>query len=243
MSARELQGAAVVVLRAGEGPDAVADELERHGAVVATLRVAHVVDRADGDVLGAVGALERFGWVAVTSANAARRLALFSAQWPAATRVAVVGPATAAAVESLGLHVDAVASGGTAADLARSIEAGPVLFLAAANARGDVARELTGRGIEVTTVVAYDVEAVPLDTDAVALLLDRGVVVAMAPSAIDALHSMDEQARRAARSIPLVAFGPSTQRRAEALDWPIAAVATRRDPQAVTDAVRAALGR
>jgi uroporphyrinogen-III synthase len=157
--------------------------------------------------------------------------------------VAVVGPATLASVESLGLIADAVALDGTAADLAQRIDAGPVLFLAAANARADLPRGLASRGIEVTTVVAYDVAPHALDASAIALLLESDALVAMAPSALDALDSMDESARLAARAIPLVAFGPSTQRHAAVLGWPIASVAARRGAQAVVDAVGTALGR
>jgi uroporphyrinogen-III synthase len=243
VSPRTLTGSSVVILRVGEGPDAVADELDREGASASTVRVATVRDRADDEVAVEVGALEGFAWVAVTSLNAARRLALWSAQWPNATRIGAVGPATLAAVEALGLRGDAVAAGGTAVDLARHIDAGPVLFLAAANARGDLAHELARRGIEVATVVAYDIEPIALDASMVAGVLSSDAIVAMAPSAIDALVSLDERARRTARGIPLVAFGPSTERHAMRIGWPIASVAVRRDPQAVTDAVRVALGR
>jgi uroporphyrinogen-III synthase len=243
VSPGRLAGAAVVILRVGDGPDAVRDELEHHGATATTLRVASVSDRADDDLRRDAGAVDRFAWVAVTSANAARRLELWSSEWPAGTRVAAVGPATLASVESLGLLADAVSLDGTAADLAGRIDEGPVLFLAAANARADLPRGLASRGIEVTTVVAYDVAPNALDAGAVTILLESDALVAMAPSALDALDSMDDPARGAARAIPLVAFGPSTQRHAAELDWPIASVAARRGPQAVVDAVGTALGR
>jgi uroporphyrinogen-III synthase len=239
----ELAGAVVVVLRVGDGPDAVRDELERRGATAMTARVAVVRDRSDDDVRRGVGALERFAWVAVTSASAARRLSLWSAIWPAHTRVAAVGPATLAAVESVGLRCDAVAGGGTAADLAASIDHGPVLFVAAANARPDLVRELERRSIAVTTVVAYDVEPRALDVDAVGLVTTSDALVAMAPTAIDALDSLDEPARQRALLAPLVAFGPSTKQRAVALEWPVATCASQRNPQSVCDAVQVALGR
>jgi uroporphyrinogen-III synthase len=243
VSPKSLTGTSVVILRVGDGPDAVADGLVEKGALASTVRVATVSDRADHDVAAEVGALDRFAWVAVTSANAARRLALWSARWPSGTRIGAVGPATLAAIGALGLRGDAVASEGTAADLARHIDAGPVLFLAAANARADLVHELASRGIVVATVVAYDVEPVALDPDARALVLASDAIVAMAPSAIDALVAMDERARRTARGIPLVAFGPSTERHAGRLGWPIASVALRRDPQAVADALGIALAR
>lgn len=243
MSPAELEGTAVVILRVGDGPDAVRDELDRRGASAATVLIATVHDRPDDVVRDEVGTLDRFAWVAVTSANAARRLALWATQWPAGTRIGAVGPATLAAVGSVGLRVDAMAPGGTAADLAHHIDAGPVLFLAASSARTDLRAELAGRGIEVMTVVAYDVEPVVLDAESVAALCASDAIVAMAPSAIDALASMDEPARMAARSVPLIAFGPSTARRAAELDWPVAAVAARRDPEAVADALGGARNR
>jgi uroporphyrinogen-III synthase len=242
VSAADLDGVAVCVLRVGSDPDAVGAELARHGAASTTVPVAIVEDRADESVRADTGPLERFAWVAVTSVNAARRLSLWS-PWPAATRVAVVGPATRAAVDALGRRADAMAPGGTAVDLAASIDGGPVLFLAAATARGDLARALGDRGIEVTTVVAYDVTPRRLDHDEAAVVAGCDVLVAMAPSAIDALEGLDEPTRAAVRAIPLVAFGPSTEARADARHWPVAAVAAHRDPRAVLDAVRATLGR
>lgn len=243
MSHSELAGVVVVVLRVSAGPDVVAGELERRGASVHTVRVASVVDRADAVVRDEVGAIGRFAWVAVTSANAARRLELFAAGWPDATRVGVVGPATLAAVEAVGLRVDAVALQGTAADLAHHLDAGPVLFLAASNARADLLGALASRGIEVVTVVAYDIEPLALDAQAVATVGSSHALVAMAPSAIDALDSMAARARRSARRIPLVAFGPSTALHADERDWPVAAVAATRGPVAVADALVVALGR
>ena len=56
--------------------------------------------------------------------------------------------------------------------------------------------------------------------------------------------ALGEPARRSvARSIPLVAFGPTTEGHAAALDWPVASRATSRDPRSASDAVRVALGR
>jgi uroporphyrinogen-III synthase len=241
VSSNELVRTAIVVLRVSDGPDMVAEELVRRGASVRTVRVAAVVDRPDDVVRDAIGVLERFAWVAVTSANAARRLGPFADRWPRDTRVGVVGPATLAAVESIGLRANAVATQGTAADLARSVEAGPVLFLAASNARADLPTALERRGIEVLTVVAYDVGPIALDVESVAMVRSSDALVAMAPSAIDALDSLEEPARSSARRVPLVAFGPSTARRAVELEWPVTNVAATREPRAVADAVAVTL--
>jgi uroporphyrinogen-III synthase len=237
--AHPLAGRRVAVLRAGGGVDAVRAALVERGADAATVVVADVADRPDDEVRERVGDIARYRVVAVTSRHAARRLALWAGAWPSTTRIAAVGPQTTAAVEALGLDVDVVAPGGTARSLAEAIGAGPVLFLAAASARGDLASVLAPRGVEVVTVIAYDVVARRLDDTEIARVVTSDAIVAMAPIAIDALRALDDAARADARRVPLVAIGPTTAARAEALDWPVAAVAAARDPASVCAAVAA----
>lgn len=241
MTTRPLAGRRVVVLRAGGAADSVHTALVERGAAATTVRVADVADRPDEEVREGVGDLAGYRWVAVTSANAARRLALWAERWPAATRIAAVGPATAAVAEGLGLTVAVVGAGGTARSLAEALDQGPVLFLAASSARTDLARDLAARGIELATVVVYDVAPRALDADAVAALTTSEVVVALSPIALDALSDLDAASRAAVAALPLVAIGPTTGAHAEALGWPATVVASSRDAASVCDAVATAL--
>jgi uroporphyrinogen-III synthase len=241
MSDQMLRGRRVAVLRAGGERDGVRDALLDLGAKASTIVVATILDRPDDEVRRAVGDLARFEWVAVTSSNAARRLELWADEWPPACRVAAVGPATAAAVEDVGLGAPAVSEEGTAGSLAKAIDIGPVLLLAASSARDDLARALASRDVELVTVVAYDVEPRALDADEVASLVASDAIVAMSPVAIDVLCGLGAEARTAAERIPLIAIGPTTERHASGRHWAVARTARSREPSSVADAVGLAL--
>jgi uroporphyrinogen-III synthase len=237
MTESALAGRRVAVLRAGGVHDLVRDALAEGGAVASTIVVATILDRSDDEVRRSVGDLARFRWVAVTSANAARRLELWAHAWPTACHIATVGPATAAIVQRLGLGAPSVADEGTASSLAPLIHAGPALFLAASSARADLARALAARHVELVTVVAYDVIPRVLDAADVATLLDSDTIVAMSPVAIDALCGLDGNVRTAVASIRLVAIGPTTERHAIQRGWRVARTAATREPTSVADAV------
>lgn len=241
MTDQVLRGRRVAVLRAGSGHDAVRDALADRGADASTVVVSTILDRSDDEVRKGVGDLARFAWVAVTSANAARRLALWSGAWPGACRVAAVGGATSAVVEGLGLAAPRLAPGGTARSLAEVIDVGPVLFLAASSARDDLARGLATRGLELVTVVAYDVAAIELDDDDVARVLASDAIVAMSPVAVDVLCDLGEAARAAVERIALVAVGPTTEQHATRRELAVASTARTREPAAIADAVVLAL--
>ena len=73
--------------------------------VTTTVVIADVEDREDAEVAQGVGDVARFSWVALTSANAARRLEPWRDAWPTTTRIGAVGPATRDVVVALGLPV------------------------------------------------------------------------------------------------------------------------------------------
>jgi uroporphyrinogen-III synthase/uroporphyrinogen III methyltransferase/synthase len=238
-----LAGLHVEVLRIGSGPDAVVEQLCRLGADARSLEVGSVDDVPDGDLLRRVRRLDRFEWVVVTSKNAARRLALWAEGWPSTVRIGVVGPATADAVESLGLSVSATASEGTAASLADEIDGGPVLFFAAANARPDLPDRLFTRNIEVDVVTTYALHPRPISPDDAARLAAADVLVAMSPSAVESIYRVAEPHRARIIAVPLVAIGPTTDAYARSFGWPVASVAQGRDADAVADAIGVALSR
>ncbi len=234
-----LAGRRVAILRVGNEPPAVAALLEAEGASSAVVSVGTVRDRSDSELRSAVGDLSQFAWVAVTSAHAARRLEIWAKGWPPSVRIGAVGPSSAEAVARARLTCGVVAPDGVAVDLARQLDGGPVLYLAASSARDDLARTLRRRGIDVSTVVAYDLEPRRLDAADVAILAASDVLVAMAPLSIDALCSMAGDDRLALERTPLVAIGPTTVAHASVRGWPVAEESAGRDARSLLDAVRA----
>ena len=97
-------------------------------------------------------------------------------------RVASVGRRTSQMLGDEGVHVDVESESG-ALDLAGSVGEGPVLFVAAREARAELVAELTARGVAVVTVVAYETVAREVDDDLAWLLARADVVVIGAPSA------------------------------------------------------------
>jgi uroporphyrinogen-III synthase len=241
MSVEAVPAREVVVLRVGDVADGVTRELARRGRTAAAVPVGEVRDVPDDVVAAAVGELISYRWVACTSAHAARRLGALATPWPTTVRVAAVAEATASVVRAVVGRCDAFAPDGTAASLASVLDAGPVLFLAAATAREDLPSGLRARGIEVTTVVCYGVEPRRLGPADATLVARAHVLVAMSPRAIDALCELDATGRATAASTPLVVLGPTTERHAVARGFTVACQADGRDPASVADAVDAVL--
>jgi uroporphyrinogen-III synthase len=232
----------VGVLRVARADDALARELGRRGLDAVELLVGTVADRPVAEVRAAVGDVAAFRWAAVTSRHAVSVLAALG-PWPPATRVAAVGPATAALARAQLGRCDAVAPGGTAASLAGELDTGPVLFVAAATARDDLETSLRARGVPVTRVTGYDVEPRRLDTDDVRRLAACELLVAMSPRAIDALCELDAATRATVMALPLVVIGPTTESRATSRNFAVSCRAEGRDAASVADAVTAVLAR
>ncbi len=175
---RPLGGRRVVVCRAESDAGPLADSLRRQGAVPVLVPLLVRADPADGGAAlrRAAAHLDRYAWVAVTSAAGADALlaALPSAVggaavgWPAEVRVAAVGPATAEARRRAGLEPDLIPATATAADLAAAFppappdpEAGRVLAPLAELAGGDLVAGLRARGWAVDRVDAYRLADLP----------------------------------------------------------------------------------
>lgn len=115
----------------------------------------------------ALAQLESYDWLLFTSANAVevfeqrRRLPL------APRRIAVIGPATARAVQGIGLHVDLIPPKYVAESLAEALapEASGcrILLVRATDARDTLPEMLAAAGAEVTVAEAYR-NRVPLDS-------------------------------------------------------------------------------
>jgi uroporphyrinogen III methyltransferase/synthase len=167
----------VVVTRAEHQAAGLAAALVRLGATVDTLPLLAVLPPADPAPLAAAAArLAGNDWVVFTSANAVDAFAPHApAAWPAAVRVAAVGPATAAALARRGVEPSLVAgrtqAEGVLAELLPLLGDGArVLLPQAADARTVLAAGLRGAGVDVDVVVAYR-KALPPDAPARAAAL------------------------------------------------------------------------
>ncbi|MGH2364312.1 MAG: uroporphyrinogen-III C-methyltransferase, partial [Chloroflexota bacterium] len=161
---RPLFGLGVLVTRAAEQAGPFAGELRQLGARVYELPVI-AVEPVDGP--GPAAALEHlpeYDWVIFTSTNAVRtlwtrlRASGRDARAFASARLCAIGPATAAALETLGLVPDVVPHEHVAEGVLAALQEQPlrkVLLPCAAGARDVLPRGLRERGVEVDVVSFY----------------------------------------------------------------------------------------
>ena len=170
---KPLFGRTVVVTRAREQASGSAALLAAKGARIIqfpTIKIVPMPDYAELD--DAVSHLSRYGWVVFTSVNGVRffrqRLDALGldARALGSVKVAAIGPATARAVEGMGIRPDLVpasyvAEGVAQAMLELGMKGQKVLLPRAAEARDVLPRALREAGAEVDVIAAY--ENVPSD--------------------------------------------------------------------------------
>lgn len=228
-----------VALTGAAGRDAgLADAVAAVGGVAREFPlIAFAPAPPDGPLDRALARLGRYDWILFTSATApafvADRLPP-AERAPALPKIAVVGPATARAVEAALTTPDFVAVTHTAAAMAGELVAagirGRVLLPAADIASSDLADLLHAAGAEVETVTAYRTGAGD-GGPALATAIDGGEVDAVllaSPSAArglaDALTSR-HGGPLADRMPAILCIGPSTASAARAIGFVVAAVA------------------
>jgi uroporphyrinogen-III synthase len=124
----------------------------------------------------------QFRYLVVTSARSALYASLAKESMGLHGAVLVVGTATAHALEDESVEVGLIGEGG-AADLAASIDEGPVLLLGAAGMRNELERALLARGLVVESLACYETVHADLSGADQAALRDADVVFIGAPSA------------------------------------------------------------
>jgi len=155
-----------------------------------------------------------YDWLLVTSRNGARELAR---RGVVANRIAAIGPATAEALRSHGVHVDLVAAIHTQEGLRDELPDGTRLLAAAEGARQNV--------LEADFLPLYrTIELRPAVPEADLALLMSG-------SAARALAA-------AGARMPVVAIGPQTAAEARAAGLDVAAVAASHDVDGLVEALR-----
>jgi len=162
-SSLPLSGKRILVTRAPHQASELAERLSALGAtpvLIPTIEIGPPESFAALD--GALGALPGFDLVAFTSANAVQAFkerADLLGMMPAPKRVAVVGPATARAVEAIGLRADVLPPVFTAESLAETLKAEAagrrVLLVLAEHAPRTLETGLTAGGAQVTVAAAY----------------------------------------------------------------------------------------
>ena len=206
-SGEPLSGWRVLIPRPTDRSGALFGALQAVGARAVSVELISVAPPADpGELDMALVDLAAGGysWVGFTSANAVDAVRERSAALgllpavPADTRVAAVGPATAAALRSAGLPVDLVpAAGGSATALAAAwptARAGQAVLLPRSDiAAPDLPEALTVKGYRVDTVTAYRTTAAPVP-DWLAADLTGGLIDAVlftSPSTVRALDGIE----------------------------------------------------
>ena len=228
-----LDGVRVALTRPDAGE--LGDRLGDLGATVVHVPLIEIGDAADGGAAlrDALGRLDEFDWLVVTSANGAHRVGAAARRHPA-VRLAAVGPTSAATLAAgAGRPVDLVPTVARAEGLLAEFPPAPVgiLLVQADRARRLLADGLERAGHAVESVTAYRTVSRPPTPDEVEQLRGVDAVVFASGSAVagwvDALGLQ----------VPpvVVALGPVTAEAARSRGVGVSHVADAPDAAAVAD--------
>ena len=224
MSAPRLAGRVVVVTRDEPPRGPLSGRLEAEGArVLAWPTIALEPPRDPAPLERALGRIEEYDWLLLTSPRAVTAIVARIARLPDRLRVAAVGAATAAAAAESGWRVDRVPDEfrgeALAAAFAAAGDAAGARFLypAADRAGDELPRALAALGARVERVEAYRIRTATLDAAACLDAAERGGVDAVtfaSPSAVEGLASALGEAAlaRLLDRAPAVVIGPTTER-------------------------------
>ena len=242
--ASTLTGRRVLLTRSAEDCAEWAQSLERRGARAVLLPCIHS-EPIDTPALraGLITALAAADWLVFTSRRGVDAFAqLTRTTLPERTRVAVVGPATAAAADARLGRIDLVGRDGTAAGLAATLCADGglashrnVLLALAANAGDVLERTLAAAGARCTRFDVYrTVPAPQAARKRASSTLGADDVVFASPTAVDGfLHQIEIDAPLAVYTI-----GPSTSAAARALGLVVTAEAREPSLEGLLEAMQ-----
>lgn len=188
-----LFGKRVLVTRAREQAGGTAALLRERGADPVVMPTIEIHSPSDPEpMIDAAGALEIYGWIVFTSANGVERFISEirrqgrDARAFGSTKIAAIGPGTAAALAKVGLVPDLVAKEhkgeGLAEDLVAALAGSkPRVLVARAEVARDVVPDaLREAGCEVDVVAVYKTRSPPRPLlEALAALLDAGEIDAV----------------------------------------------------------------
>lgn len=234
-----LEGRRIVVTRRPGQSAGLVDRLRERGATVLEVPAIEIVPPADpGPLDAALGGLDRYDWIVLTSPNAVAavltRLTVLGL-YPRLSqhaKLASVGPATTIALRSSFPEDKVVlepqefrAEGLLSAFALRSMAGQRVLLPTSTLARDTLAEGLRRQGAEVEVVAAYaTVEPAGLEA-AVARCLEGGFDLALfaSPSAVEAFA---RAAGERAKGLKVAVIGPTTEATALAHGLDVRAVAS-----------------
>ena len=183
---RPLVGRTIVVTRARHQGGQLIAPLRELGAEVIEFPVIEITDPADGGVAlrAAIKPIASYDWVVVTSPNGAARFvdALGDPRQLATTRIAVIGPGTAAALAATRLVPDLVPPRFVAESLLESFPDPPTGGGRVLLARAETAREVLPDGLRkmgwiVDVVDAYRTVATTPDPEALSAATSAEIVM------------------------------------------------------------------
>ena len=235
-----LEGRRIVVTRRRGQSAGLVDRLQERGATVLEVPAIEVVPPGDPDPLdAALGGLEQYDWIVLTSPNAVAalltRLTVLGLypRLSQRAKLASVGPATTIALRSsfpedrvtLEPKDDFRAEGLVAAFAGRSLAGKRILLPTSTAARDTLPEGLRRLGAQVEVVAAYaTIEPPGLDA-AVASCLEGGFDLALfaSPSSIEAFA---RAAGPRASGLPVAVIGPTTEAAARARGFDVRGVAS-----------------
>ncbi len=156
-----LAGRRIVVTRAAEQADELAELLQQNGAIPVVIPLIEIESSPAALEELAMHAGNDFDWLIVTSPNGANCVLQPAIRLPERTQVAAIGTATAAALRAGGVEVAFVPEVQSAAGLLAEFPAvarkasGRVLIVQAADAEPTLAAGLAAQHVLVTVVAPY----------------------------------------------------------------------------------------
>src|SRR5271166_2075919 len=259
MSERALAGRSVVVTRAREQASRMVERLSSLGASVVELPVIATEAAPDGGaaLAEAAGRLVegRYGWVALTSVNAANRLLgqLGPDANTAPAKWAALGEGTAAALRRAAVEPEVVADVSTSAGLLDAFPPAPigagasgddpartVLFPRAERVRGALAAGLRARGWAVDEVVAYRTVAAVPSPDSIDRARHADAIAFTSSSTVE--HTVRVLGREGVPAT-VASIGPSTSSTARDVGIEVTVEADPHTIDGLVDALARVLGR
>ena len=239
----------LVTRPAPQAPELIALLAER-GINAISVPTVEIAPAAPGGALDdAIRSLDDAAWLVITSVNGAaallERLGALGRVLPEGVRLAAVGPATAAVLETGGLRVDHVPAHYRTVAIAEGLGdvGGKRVVLARADAATcDLRDTLVQRGAVVEEVVAYrTVEGPAASRDAVRAALAQPLdgVTFTSGSTVRGLHALlstPEVLR--ATALPAYCIGPVTARVARRAGFMVAVVAPTHTVAALAEAIQ-----
>jgi uroporphyrinogen III methyltransferase/synthase len=228
--AMPLFGKRVLITRTREQASALAERLEAAGAEVVEFPTIAIAPPDSWEPLDrALARLAEYRAVILTSSNGVEalrerlRAVGADARSFAGKLLVAIGPATAAALESLGLRADLVPKEFTAEGLVEAlgdqVTGARVLLARAAEAREVVPEQLTARGARVDVVPAYRTVMPDQDPEPIRAMLREGQVHAVTFTSSSTVRHfvrmVGPEAGALLRRIAVASIGPITAETAE----------------------------